>query len=187
MSLDVLQTAASLLTAAIIGATAIAALVQLRHIRASNELSAFNEALELWHSPTVQEGFRFIQHDLADKMNDPQFRRELDTAGVVDHSRHPYLYVCDFFDNIGVMVSLGMLREGVILHPAGQLIDNLWATLNPNIAIMRRKRGRQLYVSLEYLANRAQVWQRRYPDGLQLGHWARLPNPDVWSTTDDKT
>ncbi len=141
MSLEALQIAASLLTAAIIGATAIAALIQLRHIRASNELSAFSEAFELWYSAPIQDGFRFIQHELKQRMDDPQFRQELDTAGVVDHAKHPELNVCDFFDNIGVMVSLGLLREDIILHPGGQLVDNLWTQLSPTIAIMRASAG----------------------------------------------
>jgi hypothetical protein len=152
----------------------------LRHIRASNELTAFSEAMELWYSPEVQGGFRFIQHDLADRMKDPAFRDELDTAGVVDHTIHPELNPIDYFDNIGVMVSLGLLREEIILHPAAQLVQNLWETLSPTIAIMRRKRGRQLYVSFEYLAARARQWQERYPDGFQAKGWERLPNPDVW-------
>ena len=54
-SLELLNTAGTLLTAVIIGATAIAAVVQLRHIRASNELTAFNEALELWYSRPIQD------------------------------------------------------------------------------------------------------------------------------------
>jgi len=184
MSLESLNTLGTLLTATIIGATAIAAVVQLRHIRASNELSAYNEMLELWYSPQVQDGFRFIQHDLKRKMEDPQFRQELDTAGVVDHATHPDLNVLDFFDNVGVMVSLGMLREDIIMHPASQLIDNLWTMLGPTIAIMRRKRGRQLWVSFEYLAYRARFWQQRYPDGFQSGNWERLPNPDAWLSAD---
>jgi hypothetical protein len=140
----------------------------------------------VWYSPLVQEGFRFIQHDLAQKMEDPRFRRELDTADVVDHAVHPDLNVLDYFDNIGVMVSLGMLREDVILHPASQLLENLWARLGPTIAIMRRKRGLQLWVSFEYLVQRAQLWRQRYPDGLQLGKWERLDNPDIWLRADAK-
>jgi hypothetical protein len=180
MNLETLNTAGVLVTALIIGTTAVAAVIQLRHIRASNELTAFSEAMELWYSPSVQEGFRFIQHDLVDRMKDPAFRADLDTAGVVDHTKHPELGPVDYFDNIGVMVSLGLLREEVILHPASQLLENLWETLSPTIAIMRRKRGRQLYVSLEFLAARARVWQERYPDGFQAKGWERLPNPDIW-------
>jgi hypothetical protein len=182
VNLEVLNTAGVLLTAAIIAATAVAAVIQLRHIRASNELAAFNEAMELWYLPSVQEGFRFIQNDLAERMKDADFRADLDTAGVVDHTKHPELGPVDFFDNLGVMVSLKLLREEVILHPASQLIQNLWETLSLTIAIMRRKRGRQLYVSFEYLAARARLWQERYPEGLQVTGWERLPNPDIWSS-----
>src|ERR1700687_2362265 len=109
VNLETLNTAGVLVTALIIGTTAVAAVIQLRHIRASNELTAFSEAMELWYSPSVQGGLRFIQHDLADKMKDPAFRADLDTAGVVDHTKHPELSPIDFFDNIGVMVSLGLL------------------------------------------------------------------------------
>jgi hypothetical protein len=184
MSLELINTLGTLLTATIIAATAIAAVIQLRHIRASNELSAFNEGLELWYSQAVQDGFKFIQHDLKRKMEDPQFRRELDSSGVVDHSTHPDLNVLDYFDNLGVMVSLGLLREDIILHPAAQLIDNLWTMLGPTIAIMRRKRGRQLWVSFEYFAYRARLWQHRYPSGFQVRGWNRLPNPDIWLSAD---
>jgi len=183
---ELLSAFGTLLTAIIIGATAVAALIQLRHIRASNELSAFNEQNELWYSQPVQEGYRFIQRDLKRKMEDPQFRRDLDTAGVVDHLTHPDLNVLDFVDNIGVMITLGMMREDIILHPGSQMIDNLWTTMSPTVAIMRRKRGRQLYVSFEYLAHRARLWQQRYPNGLQPAGWSRLPNPDVWSNADTR-
>jgi len=183
---ELLSAFGTLLTAIIIGATAVAALIQLRHIRASNELSAFNEQNELWYSQPVQEGYRFIQRDLKRKMEDPQFRRDLDTAGVVDHLTHPDLNVLDFVDNIGVMITLGMMREDIILHPGSQMIDNLWTTMGPTVAIMRRKRERQLYVSFEYLAHRARLWQQRYPNGLQPAGWSRLPNPDVWSSADTR-
>ena len=184
MTLETFNTVVALVTAVIIGATAIAAIVQLRHIRASNELTAFSEAMELWYQPAVQDGFRFIQRELEAKMQDPAFRADLDTPGVVDHIAHPELSPIDFFDNIGVMVSLGLLREDIILHPAGQLIQNLWKTMSPSIAIMRRKRGPQLYVSFEYLAYRAGIWAGRYPQGFQVKGWARLPNPDAWLARD---
>lgn len=64
MTLETFNSVVALVTAVIIGATAVAALVQLRHIRASNELTAFSEAMELWYQPAVQDGFRFIQREL---------------------------------------------------------------------------------------------------------------------------
>jgi len=171
-------------TAVIIAATAIAALVQLRHIRSSNELSAFSEAWDMWHTEQVQRGFTFIERELAKKMEDASFRRELETAGVVDHRAHPEVVVCDWVDNLGVMVMLGMLREDVILLPAAQAISTAWDRLAPTTAIMRRKRGAQLYAPFEYLKDRARIWMQRYPNGFEISGWRRVPLADSWLQAD---
>jgi hypothetical protein len=184
MSSEQLNILTSLATFLVLTAAAIAALVQLRHIRANNECSAFSAAFELWYSPQVQASLGFIQNELPAKMEDPAFRRELDTAGPVDRARHPELHWIDFMDNIGVYVMLGNLRENMILHAASQLIVTLWHTLSPTVAIMRRKRGPQLYISFEYLARRAQLWNERYPDGYVPRGFERLPNPDIWLSAD---
>jgi len=184
MPVEVLGAIASIITAVVVGATAIAALVQLRHIRASNELTAFTEAFELWYSESTQRGLTFLQTEYRDRMQDPRVRAELDSTTPTDHTRHPELYVLDFFDNIAVMVVLGMLRESVILLPASQLIVETWELMNPAIAIMRRRRGQQLWISFEYLVHRAKIWIKRYPHGYALPGWARLPNPDVWAASE---
>ena len=187
MSVELTDLIIAFATLCVLSAAAIAALVQLRHIRASNESNTFSTAFALWYSPGVQHGLRFIQHDLSTKMGDPAFRRELDTQGAVDHEHHPELNVLDFFDNVGIYIVLGNVREALILHPAAQLITTLWHTLSPTIAIMRRKRGKQLYASFEYLAWRSQLWNERYPDGYLPAGFARLANPDVWQQADAAT
>ncbi|MBV8340600.1 MAG: hypothetical protein JO343_11700 [Candidatus Eremiobacteraeota bacterium] len=174
----------SALTLVVLLAAAVAAIIQLRHLRASSESATFSTAFSLWYSPEVQRGLRFIQHEFATKMEDPVFRRELDTAGAADHLAHPELNVLDYFDNVGIYVVLGTVREAFILHPAGQLIANLWETLSPVIAIVRRKRGKQMYISFEYLAARARKWIERYPDGYAPRGFVRLPNPDIWRQAD---
>jgi len=184
MSPDQLNLMISAATLAVLLAAAVAAIVQLRHIRASNESATFSSVFRLWYSPDVQRGLGFVQHDLEAKMKDPAFRAELDTAGAVDHERHPELNVIDYFDNISLYVVLGNVREAMILLPAAQLVEQLWETLSPTIAIMRRRRGRQLYASFEYVVARARVWNARYPDGYTPKGFARLPNPDVWQDAD---
>jgi hypothetical protein len=163
---------------------AIAALVQLRHIRASNDLSTFSEAFELWYSPSVQQGLTFIQRELTTKMEDPAFRRGLETSGPVDRVEHPEVNVLDFFDNTAIYLVMGNMREDMIMQAAGQAVCSLWQTLSPSIAIMRRQRGPQLYASFEYLVWRAQLWQKRYPNGYTPKGFARLPNPDTWLSAD---
>ena len=185
MSAEQLNIVTSVATFLVLTAAAIAALVQLRHIRVSNECSAFTEAFDLWYSPQVQASLGFIQKELPAKMQDAEFRRELDTAGPVDRSRHPELHYIDYMDNIGVYVMLGGLREDMILHAASQLLVTSWQLLSPTVAIMRRQRGQQLYISFEYLAHRAQLWSERYPNGYAPRGFARLPNPDIWRSADD--
>ncbi len=174
----------SVATLAVLLAAAIAALVQLGHIRASNELNTFSEAFELWYSAPVQLGLAFINRELSAKMQEPEFRRELETAGPVDRSRHPELHVIDFIDNFAIYIVVGKMREDMIMHAAAQLIEHFWRILGPTIAIMRRKRGQQLYVSFEYLAYRASLWNARYPNGYTPQGFTRLPNPDVWRDAD---
>jgi hypothetical protein len=57
--------------------------------------------------------------------------------------------------------------------------------ISPTVAIMRRKRGQQLYVSFEYLAHRARLWSQRYPNGYTPKGFERLPNPDIWRNADE--
>jgi hypothetical protein len=171
-------------TLVVLTAAALVALGQLRHIRANNELSAFSEAFDLWYHERIQHGLRFIQCDLPQKMQDPAFRQSLDTSGPVDHSQHPELNVLDFFDNIGVYVVLGMMREDLVLLPGSQLIRSLWRTLSPTIAIMRRQRGASLYINFEYLAARAERWDATYPEGYARKGFVRLANADVWLERD---
>ena len=187
MSSEQLNLVISAATLAVLLAAALAAIIQLRHIRASNESATFSTAFALWYSPDVQRGLRFIQHELSAKMKDPVFRAELDTPGAVDHEHHPEVNVIDFFDNVAVFVVLGVMREDLILHAGSQLISQLWQTLSPTIAIMRRKRGKQLYVSFEYLAARAHAWMQRYPDGYTPRAFVRLPISDVWLQADAAT
>lgn len=184
MPLELLNTLGTWVTAFVIAGTAIAALIQLRHIRASNELTAFIEQWNLWFSAPIQHGLAFIQRELPTKMQDPAFRRELDSPIPVDHAAHPELNVADFLDNVGVMVVLGLVREDLIMVPGSQFIIEVWAVLAPGIAIMRRKRGAQMYVSFEYLEARAKLWQQRYPGGYQIQGWRRIALADPWLATD---
>jgi len=102
MTVEQMNVIISAATLVVLLTAAVAALVQLRHIRASNDLSTFSEAFELWYSPAVQEGITFIHRELPTKMEDPAFRRGLETAGPVDRVQHPEVNVLDFFDNTAI-------------------------------------------------------------------------------------
>lgn len=185
MSLEAWNLLVSLCTVAVLLAAAIAALIQLGHIRSSNELSTFSEIFELWYTPSVQRGITCIHKDLERLMQDPDFRRDLDTAGPVDHERHPELNVLDFFDNVAIYLTTGNLREDMVMQAGAQLMDHLWPAMAPTIAIMRRQRGPQLYSAFEYLVQRSRQWLARYPGGCLPKNFRRLPISDVWLQADE--
>lgn len=85
MSLELLNTLATLGTFLVIAATAIAALVQLRHARGSNQIAALNELREFAETPDFQAANIFIRTELTTKMQDPEFRRQIEVPGVRTH------------------------------------------------------------------------------------------------------
>ncbi len=77
MSLELVNTLATLGTFVVIAATAIAALVQLRHARSSNQIEALAEINDRRDSPEMQASQRFVSHDLGEKLKDAAFRYQV--------------------------------------------------------------------------------------------------------------
>lgn len=81
MSLELLNTLGTLATFVVIAATAIAAIVQLRHARSSNHIAALNELRETRETPHFQAANNFVAGQLSEKLHDPAFRYQLAVAG----------------------------------------------------------------------------------------------------------
>ncbi len=77
MSLELVNTFATLGTFVVIAATAIAAVVQLRHMRGSNQITALNELRETMETPDFQATSHFVGSELPAKLRDPAFRYQL--------------------------------------------------------------------------------------------------------------
>jgi hypothetical protein len=74
MSLELANTMGTLLTAAIVAATAIAALVQLRHLRAGNQINAMLSIGNQYESEAFREAMKTVNHQSA-ALEDPLFSR----------------------------------------------------------------------------------------------------------------
>ncbi|HEV2909756.1 MAG TPA: hypothetical protein VGX02_10825, partial [Candidatus Eremiobacteraceae bacterium] len=73
MSLELLSAIAAIGTFVVIAATAVAAIVQLRHLRSSNQISAITGIQETIESPEFEAARRFIHSDLPLLMKEPRF------------------------------------------------------------------------------------------------------------------
>lgn len=164
MSLEALSTIAAFGSFIVITVTAIAALIQLRHLRSSNQLSAMLKLLELEQSPQLEERFHFVRSELAAKMREPEFRASLE-AQPVDRTLHPERHVIAWFEHIGAWMKHGLVDEKAYLEIEAVIVDQFWTLLAPTIADIRRTRQPWLLEDFEYLAARAKRWLAEHPRG----------------------
>jgi hypothetical protein len=171
-------------TLVVICASVVAALIQLRHIRAGNQLQALLSLERDFRAPELQAALRYVQEQLPLRLADPVYRRELETIGFIDPASHPEMVACNWLNEMGTLVKRELVSEDTFMDLFARLIAHCWKHLAPAIAIMRRKRGQAQYHDFEYLANRAVLWLERNPEGMSPRPFARLPIPDVWLEED---
>jgi hypothetical protein len=168
----------------VIAASALVAVVQLRHMRAGNQLQGLLSVERDFHAPDLQEAFRYCQAELPIRMQDAQYRAELATIGFIDIRRHPEMLVCNWFNQMGTLVKNGLVSEEAFLDLFGRLVDHYWRVLEPTIGVLRRLRGHAQYESFEYLAMRSGLWHERHRDGLYPRNAQRLVVRDPWAEVD---
>jgi hypothetical protein len=186
MQLELVNAIASLGTVVLLGATALAGIIQLRHLRAGNELGALLSIERDFRSPALQDALCDVQSRLAARIEDPEYRAQLSAAGYVDPGRHPEMLLCNWFNRTGALVRRGFVKEELFLDSFGRLVSYYWQLLGPVVALLRRSRGRGQYASFEYLAFRAAARQavlegRSYPRSAP-----RLPLADPWLDEDTR-
>jgi len=173
--------AAAIGTFIVIAATAIAAIIQLRHLRANNELNAVLAVFGKKETPSMQHHFSYVRNEFSTKMKEPSFRSGFREAHI-DRAKHPEMYVIDFYDQIGQFVLNGLVSERSILMQEAYLITAFWDLLKPAIAIMRRDGG-DYYLGFEFIASRANVFVESLKH-KPLITFGRTPIQDPWLEID---
>lgn len=171
MSLEAWNTAAAVGTFIVIAASAIAALVQLHHLRVGNKLQALLTVMQMRYEPLIQSSFDFITGDFPRLMEDEAFRRGLERVPA-DRTVHKELLVCDYFERLGSCIKLGLIDADVYLD--GSSPETYWNALEPAIRIMRRLRGPSVYENFEFLVALARRWDEEHPAGTFPKGVARL-------------
>jgi hypothetical protein len=171
-------------TFVVICASVIAALVQLRHIRAGNQLEALLSLERDFRAPELQAALTYVQERLAERLEDPAYRRQLAAIGFVDPALHPEMVACNWLNEMGTLVKRGLVSEDTFMDLFARLIVHCWRQVSPAIAVMRRARGPAQYHDFEYLADRAAEWLKRNPEGTSPRPFRRTPLPDRWRELD---
>src|SRR5580700_3702950 len=151
MPLEVWSTVASFGTFVVIAGTAIAALVQLRHVRSSNQIAAITEMRETLESEKFTRAWRFVADQVPRLIADPAGRNKL---GAVTFSPEIEAVrdVANFFEVMGAFVKLGIVDQALVCDLWDGVVFKSWKHLEPVVMIRRQVSSPGLWSNFEYLA-----------------------------------
>jgi hypothetical protein len=183
MSPEWLTAIGTLGTFVVIAASAIAALMQLRHMRGSNQIIALNEVRETIESPAFQAAERFVVQELPQRLDDPGAREALLTP-LFPSEYQPARMVANFFESFGAMVKNGIIDQEIACDLWGGVAIRAWDSLAPLTANRRGILGQSaLWENFEYLTVLSKRYLEKHPDGAYPKGIERLPLPEVWPET----
>lgn len=182
MSLELLNTLASIGTFTVIAASAIAAAIQLRHLNRNNQLQAVLALRAERNLTEIDQAYEFVVTQLQDKLKDQAYRDELEREEAPSRERHKELLLADFYEHIGAYVKKKLIDEDVYFEQASP--GRYWALVEPAIAIYRRRRGKHCFDDFEYLVVRELDWDKAHPQGTYPAGVRRLDLKDPFLQSD---
>ncbi len=179
MSLEAWSLAASAGTFLVIAATAIAAIVQLRHMRSSNQITALSKLEEMWDDPDFTIARRRVATELDERLKDPLFRAKVASEVPTDELVRALNDVCNFYETMGVYVKHGLADVDVVCDFWSAIVSQTWTRLKPAIALARQgSMGDQLWENFEYMVIVTQRYLAKHPRTFPRG-MERLPLDDA--------
>jgi hypothetical protein len=175
MHLDVVNAIATVGTFVVIAASAVAALIQLRHMRGSNQITALNEFRETLESGEISEAQRFVSFVLPERMLDHDERVKMTTLPFGgDYEKIGS--IANLFEGLGEFVKIGIIDANIACDIWGFVVVRNWNALAPLTTYIRATLGiPQLWENFEYLAVLAQRYLERHPNGTYPSNMPRMP------------
>lgn len=188
MTLEAWNTLASAATFLVIAATAIAAMVQLRHARRGNLIAAYGDLSKVRESPEFTRAQQFVLTDLKNTMCDPAFRYQItNRAARTAETRDSIVAintVGNYYESMGAMVKLGLVDQELILQQWWETILGAWKALEACTAMSRRVVGDGLWEHFEYLTVLSEDWDAAHPGGAYPPNVRRLRIADIYRDED---
>lgn len=193
MSLELLNTLATVATTIVISAAAIAAIIQLRHLRAGNQIAgqlALRQVLldsDFWNSVGRA---RFEVPELLKEPEFHKFIKDFHSGSATDGDERydaPYTAVLTVgrnLENIGNMIRNGLTDRRIFLEQYANLVVTAWDATEPVLKIRREAEGSDAaWEDFEYLTVLSRRWMSEkrsvYPKGV-----ARILPPSVPSSVE---
>jgi hypothetical protein len=181
MSPDKITAISSIVTAVVIAATAVAAVIQLRHMRSGNMIEAILSFRSMLEDDEHRKANRLLRGgDLGRELENPEFRRYLYRISKklpVEDVPQRYIDLMEAavalgnsFELIGGMVRNRVVSAEMFLANYWWVVTNTWTRMAEYIAVARRYTGADsLFEDFEYLTVISEAWARRHPNSYARG------------------
>lgn len=153
-----LNTLVTVLTLAIIAATAAAGLIQLRHMRRANELQGLLTVLVRVEDMALQDWLMATQRLVKERMPDAEYRASI-VNGTYDRANNPWVQMANSYEWVGSLVRARLIPEEAVMDVYRGRVIRAWETMESIIAVRRRNGDNRVFENFEYLYMRAKTEQ----------------------------
>lgn len=174
--------ASSLVTLFVIGVTAYAAMRQMAHLRAGNQVAALLPLTEKYQTPEIQESLEYVVGKLKSDLRDPQVRAGLVARPSSGPARQANK-VFNFYESVGALVCAGALDLQLVLRYL-TLPSEMWEIGGDFIALTRSSRSDEVFENFEALVAMQLAYEKRHGTSLYPRSLPRMNLPPL--TTDDR-
>jgi hypothetical protein len=172
---EILNTAAAIGTFTVIAATAIAAVIQLRHMRANNQLEGLLSVLARVEDSNFNRWVTAAQRQLPQLLADPEYRQSV-VEGTFNRDV-AWLNLANSYDWVGSLVKNRLIPVDAFLDVYSFRVRQAWKVLEPVTALVRPVAGDAVWENFEYLYVKAEDWAKAHPRGNYPKHVRRLTVP----------
>ncbi len=151
MSWEALAAISSLLTAIIIGLTAVIAMIQIRHLRTAAQLQSFIDLMNEAFGPQMISAGAYVEKVLPERLKDEAYRREL-VEGRYDFEKHQELVLGAFWEKVGTLIHFRVIQADVFLDFAANTCPYHWGLLK-DVTELRRQRVPRIWERFEQLVS----------------------------------
>jgi hypothetical protein len=138
-------------TFVVISASAIAALLQIRHMRSGNQIAAYNECRETMDAPEFRAALHFIRTELPERLKDPQLLREAVEKNLPGEYAAIRM-VANLYESMGLFVRIGMMDRRIACDLWSGIVLDVWNSLRPMTKAVRARSGSGVWINFEYMA-----------------------------------
>jgi hypothetical protein len=181
MSLELLNTLATITTTIVISATAIAAVIQLRHMRAGNQIAGQLALRQVLLDDEFIDSMGHVRFEIRDLLKDPQFLefvRQFHLSSATDgDERYDRSYAAALrvgrnLENVGNMIRNGLTDRRIFLEQYADLVVMAWDGTESLLRIRREATSDDaIWEDFEYLTVLARRWisivRSCYPKGME--------------------